>query len=83
MLPSVMHMNSKHDLIELESFKEPGEVMTTNHTPSPSEDEAPIHSNSPLVAHPKNMRVLNKRKAPYGILLLEYLGVFRFHTRKW
>ena len=75
-----MNMNSKQELIELESF---GEVTTTNDPPSPSEDEAPIHADSPLVDHSKSVRVIDKRKAPYGILLLEYLGVFKFHARKW
>ena len=77
---SEMNMNSKQELIELASF---GEVTTTNDPPSPSEDEAPIHADSPLVDHSKSVRVIDKRKAPYGILLLEYLGVFKFHARKW
>ena len=46
------------------------------------EEEVPVHTASPLMGK-RGKREIVTRKVPLGIFLPEYLGLFRFHTRKW
>ena len=78
-----MALNSDTDEIELLNIRRFSEKGGLDHQVSQSEDEeVPVHTGSPLMRNQGKRKIVTK-KAPLGIFLLEYLGLFRFKTRKW